>query len=572
MLAIVGLALIPLAVLVWITSEYERSRADDEARLTAFSYVDRLVETQQNIVADADSIASALARGAVFNPANRRGCHGAVAPALAAERHVADIVVTNASGRVVCSAVARRPGTSDVHDQPFFKHAAASRGFVVGDYRIGGPGRAPLVSTALAARGRNGALRGVVAVALDMGWLPSDVRRLRMPRGAVTEVVGTRATLLGRYPDPRRYLGQRSTADLLAAMRRRARGSLTVRGLDGVERLAVFARLPTSDGTRINFVAGIPFAAVYASSDRIRRRTLIAMAIVVLAAMLLAALAAQRLVLRPIQRLAETARHLGAGDLSARAGEGYSGELAALAQTLDRSAETLERRERDRVEAEATLQRLAEQRQLLVAELLAAEDRTRTHLSEALHDDALQVLLAARHELADAEKGDRDALARARDYLEQASTRVRVLTNELAPLLPSFTSLADAIERVARLQADRNGWDLRLELDRGVRTANDAALMRAARELLQNVATHAGAHHVFVSLHRRGDGVELEVRDDGRGFGSDIAAAVRGGHIGLASLSTRVEAVGGTLTIDTAPGRGLRAAVSVPFRAADGPR
>ena len=91
-------------------------------------------------------------------------------------------------------------------------------------------------------------------------------------------------------------------------------------------------------------------------------------------------------------------------------------------------------------------------------------------------------------------------------------------------------------------------------------------LYRAARELLTNVAKHAGAGTVWVDVHRDGDRVVLRVRDDGNGFDPhQVGNSVAAGHIGLGSLLARFDAMGGAMRIDSAPGSGTRiTAVSPP--------
>lgn len=218
----------------------------------------------------------------------------------------------------------------------------------------------------------------------------------------------------------------------------------------------------------------------------------------------------------------------------------------------------------ERTRAEARAEALAEERRLLVAEALDAEDRERTRLSESLHDDTLQVLLAAQQELTSAARGDGEALARAQAHVEYAQSRLRELVADLSPVVHEFSSLSETIRTVARRHLGGDGVRVTLALDDAIATPHDRLLIRAAGELLGNVAKHAGATAVRVSLRRDGDVVELCVEDDGTGFEPDLATAVKGGHIGLASLTTRAAGVGGALELRSSRGGGTRACLRVP--------
>jgi two-component system NarL family sensor kinase len=92
-------------------------------------------------------------------------------------------------------------------------------------------------------------------------------------------------------------------------------------------------------------------------------------------------------------------------------------------------------------------------------------------------------------------------------------------------------------------------------------------LYRAARELLVNAAKHARAERIRVRLRREAgaDTVTLLVADDGIGFDPDLLAdRVAEGHIGLASLVAGIEALGGSVLLDTAPGAGTAVTVALP--------
>ncbi|MFA9269566.1 MAG: GAF domain-containing protein [Baekduiaceae bacterium] len=218
----------------------------------------------------------------------------------------------------------------------------------------------------------------------------------------------------------------------------------------------------------------------------------------------------------------------------------------------------------ERARAETRAAQLAEERRLLVTEALDAEDRERTRLSERLHDDTLQVLLAAQQELSAAGRGDEEALSRARAHVEYAQTSLRELLTDLSPVVYEFSTLSETVRGIAQRVLTGDTIDADLDLDTSASTPHGRLVARAAGELLANIVKHANASSVHVALRRAGDAVELCIEDDGTGFEPDLTAAVRGGHIGLASLTSRAAGVGGALELHPRPGGGTRACLRVP--------
>ena len=98
-------------------------------------------------------------------------------------------------------------------------------------------------------------------------------------------------------------------------------------------------------------------------------------------------------------------------------------------------------------------------------------------------------------------------------------------------------------------------------------------LYRAARELLTNIGKHAQAATVSVRLGRIGDRVILTVADDGVGFDPAVVSRyVADGHIGLGSLLARLDAMGGSMLVDSGPGGGTRVTVTSPPERAESSR
>jgi two-component system NarL family sensor kinase len=214
----------------------------------------------------------------------------------------------------------------------------------------------------------------------------------------------------------------------------------------------------------------------------------------------------------------------------------------------------------------ALVARLAESRAHLLADALEAEQRERKALAEALHDHAIQNVLSARHEVEEAgEELSHPALLRADEALLETVTQLREAVFELHPYVLEEAGLEAAIRSVAQQAARRADLELRLDLRYPARHPREQLLFSAVRELLSNVVRHARASRVSVSLADAGGELALVVEDDGEGFPPEkLAERLADGHVGLASQRVRIEAAGGRLDVDSAPGRGTRVAIHVP--------
>jgi signal transduction histidine kinase len=91
----------------------------------------------------------------------------------------------------------------------------------------------------------------------------------------------------------------------------------------------------------------------------------------------------------------------------------------------------------------------------------------------------------------------------------------------------------------------------------------ELALLRTAQEALANVAKHAHARSVVVTLSYMHDQVSLDVRDDGVGL-TATPSDTRGGGFGLTAMRRRVEGLDGTLDIESELGEGTTIAASIP--------
>ena len=200
----------------------------------------------------------------------------------------------------------------------------------------------------------------------------------------------------------------------------------------------------------------------------------------------------------------------------------------------------------------------------LVAQVMDADDAARRRLAQTLHDEALQSLLAAHQELLEAAPG-RAGVTRAYEVVARTITDLREAVAALHPVTLEAGGLEAALHAIARRAERQGGFSCRLEIDPAASGARDELLVAVARELLANAARHSGASEVSLVLSRNDSTAILEVADDGRGIDPGRPqAALREGHIGLASITHRVASAGGSLRLDGSAG-GTRVTARVPL-------
>jgi signal transduction histidine kinase len=125
--------------------------------------------------------------------------------------------------------------------------------------------------------------------------------------------------------------------------------------------------------------------------------------------------------------------------------------------------------------------------------------------------------------------------------------------------------LPAAIRAVAEHEGRAGGFAVDVVVRDEAVGVHDELLLALARELLQNVAQHAGARRVRLDVRLEMDAVVLRCTDDGRGFRTPPrGAAPHDGHLGLAACTGRVEAVGGVMEVRSAPGRGTVVRAALP--------
>jgi signal transduction histidine kinase len=210
----------------------------------------------------------------------------------------------------------------------------------------------------------------------------------------------------------------------------------------------------------------------------------------------------------------------------------------------------------------------------------------RQRMAGELHDTLAQDLTGIITQLEAADRAGRrpeqwrrhldQARALARDSLTEARRSVQALRPE--PL--EDASLPDAVADMARRWSETSTVPLHFQTTgepRPLLAELEMTLFRVAQEALANVAKHAGASKVGLTLSYTDDAVLLDVRDDGVGFtagpdGDGGSASADGQGFGLDAMRQRLRRVAGNLEIESAPGDGAAVNASVPAIPAEGGR
>lgn len=226
--------------------------------------------------------------------------------------------------------------------------------------------------------------------------------------------------------------------------------------------------------------------------------------------------------------------------------------------------------------ADALEARVAErtrQLRVLTAALVETEERERRLLAHELHDGLIQLLSLVSIRLSslrdDSGGAARDGLDGIATLVDEANRDLRGIAAQLSPTILDELGLVPALHWLCDEMRARYGLSVTLAddgRDKPLARAVAATVFRAVRELLVNVAKHAGVRGAEVALRTQGDRLVVTVRDGGQGFDAFATARPSAtGGLGLASVRERIGLMGGTFRVDSRPGEGTRAELTAPL-------
>jgi signal transduction histidine kinase len=209
------------------------------------------------------------------------------------------------------------------------------------------------------------------------------------------------------------------------------------------------------------------------------------------------------------------------------------------------------------------------------AGVMAERERMAREIHDTLAQGMTSIVMLAQTAAVELERGGTDGaaarLAAIEDTARENLAEARALVAAFTPVALSEATLTEALRRQGERFAAETGVDVQVLLDlpdeevAALPQGQQVVLLRSAQEALANVRKHAGATQVLITLGISNGGVWIEIRDDGSGFTPASAA----GGFGLAAMRGRVEESGGSVQVESAPGRGTRVQVLIPAVAAE---
>lgn len=353
------LALLAVILVAPLMFDRARSLEDNRARLLAQASQDfanlarHSADTQREVISSVQTVLKSAAYIRSSAGGLMRTCDILRASVPANMPWIRNILLVGGDGRVQCAT-----GTSYVGlylgDRPYMKKAQATRDFVVSDFLLARGGNNPVIMAAYPVSAINPDADAVMLASMSLDWMSKLMSNLGGRPGISAVLIDSNGTVLATPPDTASQVGKSiDEIPLLSAMADRAlnsnkdEGSLTFGGVDGARRTVSYARIADT-GTRL--LVSIDEDKITAAIKSEIRTAYLQLAFVCLFVLLGALIAAEKLIIKPIEMLADMANRFGEGDRSARAARTrLPAEFVPLARAFNAMAAQLAQRERELV-------------------------------------------------------------------------------------------------------------------------------------------------------------------------------------------------------------------------------
>lgn len=356
-------ALPAIGIIVYSGLE-QRKEAINNARTETRKLADNIAFEQQNMVAGAQQLVSALAQLPYVKGHDTAKVQALLVDILRLNPQYLNLFIADRSGMMWASAVPMKSNFS-ISDRRYFRNALSSGQFSSGEYIIGRIFGKPTISFGYPFKNQKGEFDGVIAVNFDLDYCKQLLERSKLPQGSSYVLIDHNGMILSRGIHPEPYVARRVSEEIFRAMQVGPdRETVVSPGIDNTERFSTYRRLRlNTEQTPYMYIrVGIPVKSVVSKANRALFYKLAVFTPFLLAALFLGWLIGKRSIVDRVSRLQEASRRLADGDLNARVSDLVKGgELGNLGQAFDEMARLLALREQEQQTAAKEKKLLLEQ-------------------------------------------------------------------------------------------------------------------------------------------------------------------------------------------------------------------
>jgi diguanylate cyclase (GGDEF)-like protein len=353
-LALLALILVaPLMLERARSLEAERAKQIAQAANEFSNLTQHSADAQQEVISSVETVLKSVAYIGASVRGVGRSCEILGASLPANLPWIRALLIVGGDGRVQCSTNEIFVGV-DLTDRAYLKKARETGDFVFSDFLFAKLTSKPVMMAAYPVSAINPASGSVILAGVNLDWMSKIMSNLGGRPGISAALIDSTGTVLAAPADQSSMIGRSlDTVPLLSAIAEEAiasekpQGSFPFVAADGSKRALSFARIA---GTQSRLIVSIDEAKVSAAIDREIRTAYVQLAFVCLFVLLGALIAAEKLIIQPIEMLASIAKRFGQGDWSARtARKSLPAEFVPLARALNAMAAQLGQRERELV-------------------------------------------------------------------------------------------------------------------------------------------------------------------------------------------------------------------------------
>jgi len=353
------LALLAVILVAPLMLERARSLEDTRARQIAqaseeFSNLARhSADAQREVISSVETILKSAAYIRASAGGIARSCDMMRASLPANLPWIRTLLIVGGNGRVQCSTTNAFVGL-DLSDRDYMKKARETRDFVLSDFLFAKPTNSPVVMAAYPVSAINDEADSVILAAVSLDWMSKILGNLSGRPGVSAALIDSTGTIMAAPADQASMIGRSlDNVPLLSAIAEKAltsdapSDSIAFLGTDGSTRGLSFIRIP---GTDSRLIVSIDEAKVTAAINREIRTAYLQLCFVCLFVLLGALIAAEKIIINPIEVMTGMAKRFGEGDWSARVARSrLPSEFTPLARAFNAMAAQLSQRERELV-------------------------------------------------------------------------------------------------------------------------------------------------------------------------------------------------------------------------------